>query len=204
MGLHMKTRIQKLLSWASNMVMHPFGRPKKYGDGDLRYISGVRRCIGALTDLLIVGVVLQVLNGCFVYAFPKNEATFKAVEKYKMGGQLRKEEVILKNKYLLKVISLQAIQLLVVYTYYVYMWVNFSGTIGTFLMGLKVIDEGSLEPVNFKQATKRFLCVILSGVPLGIGIIWSNFDSRKRAWHDILAKTVVVTSRSLQKHKGLS
>ncbi|MFV9839133.1 MAG: RDD family protein [Aaplasma endosymbiont of Hyalomma asiaticum] len=200
----MKTRIQKLLSWASNVVAHPFGQPRKYGEGELHYVSGIRRCLGALADLVIVGVVLQVLHGCFLYAFPKNEATFKAVEKYRMGGKLRQEEAILKNKYLFKAVSLQAIQFLIIYTYYVYMWVKFSTTIGTFLMGLRVIDENSLDSVNFKQATKRFFCVILSGIPLGIGIIWSNFDAKKRAWHDMLAKTIVVTNKSLQKHKGSS
>ncbi|MDB1135705.1 RDD family protein [Candidatus Anaplasma sp. TIGMIC] len=200
----MQERVHKLLSWASNLALYPFGKPKKTKDGELHYISGTRRCVGALLDLLLIAVLLQVIHGGFLYVLPKNEEVFKAVEKYKMGGTLKKEEVILRNQYLFKAITIQAIEMIVVYFYYVYMWVKYAATIGMFLMGLKVIDEVSLEHMSFWQATKRFLFTSLSGIPLGIGLVWSNFDKRKRAWHDMLAKTVMVTNKSLKRHKELS
>ncbi|QJC27533.1 RDD family protein [Anaplasma platys] len=197
----MQEKIRKVMEWASNFVLYPFGRPKKYEEGELHYMSGTRRCISALIDLVLVAVVLQLVHGAFVYVFPRDEATFKAVEKYKMGGTLREDEAAIKNVYLFKVITLQAVQLVMVYLYFVYSWVKFSMTIGGFLMRIQVIDEDSLEAIGVKQATKRFLFVMLSGLPLGIGIFWSNFDPRKRAWHDMLAKTVVVTISSLEKKK---
>lgn len=197
----MQEKIRKVMAWAANLVLYPFGRPKKYAEGELHYMSGTRRCISALIDLLLVAVVLQLVHGAFMYAFPRDEATFKAVEKYRMGGTLRDDEVAIKNIYLFKVLTLQAIQLVIVYLYFVYSWVKFSMTIGGFLMRIQVIDERSLDPMGAKQATKRFLYVMLSGLPLGLGIFWSNFDSRKRAWHDMLAKTVVVTVGSLKKKR---
>ncbi|UQD54674.1 RDD family protein [Anaplasma phagocytophilum] len=197
----MQKPLHKLLTWASNMALYPFGRPKKVQDGELHYISGTRRCIAALIDLTLVVLVLQLMHGCFMYVFPKNEETFKAVEKYKMGASLKEDEVILKNRYLYKVVALQTIQLVALYMYYVYMWTRFSATIGAYLLGLKVIDENSLSAMNFAQATKRFAYVGISGLPLCLGIIWSNFDSRKRAWHDMLANTVVVTRKSLLQYK---
>lgn len=199
----MQEKIRKMMEWASNMVLYPFGRPKKCEEGELHYMSGTRRCVGALIDLVLVAVVLQLLHGAFMYAFPRDEATFKAVEKYKMGGTLREDEIAIKNVYMFKVITLQAVQLVIVYFYFVYSWVKFSMTVGGFLMRIQVIDEDSLEAMGVKQATKRFLYVMLSGLPLGLGIIWSNFDSRKRAWHDMWAKTVVVTVNSLKKKKEL-
>ncbi|MCX7221261.1 MAG: hypothetical protein NTY70_20755 [Burkholderiales bacterium] len=33
-------------------------------------------------------------------------------------------------------------------------------------------------------------------IPLGIGLIWVGFSSKKQGWHDLLANTVVVRAKN--------
>ncbi|MCU7611675.1 RDD family protein [Anaplasma capra] len=197
-------RLQKVLSWITDkLLFFPFGRSQKLKDGELCYVSGARRCIGTMVDLVIMVLALQLTHAIFFLVLPKSEAAFKAIEKHKMGATLTKEEKILRNKYIYKAVVLQVAQLVIVFVYNVYMWINFSGTVGKLLVGLRVVDEEKLEAMSLHQATKRFFSTVLSGIPLGLGILWSNFDSRKRAWHDMIAKTVVVTNKSLKRYKEL-
>ncbi|MGN7661144.1 MAG: RDD family protein [Anaplasma sp.] len=186
------------MTWITDRMVSPFGKPIKVKKGELCYVSGTRRCMGTLVDLVIMVLVLQLIHGAFFLAFPRDEAAFKAIEKHKLGISLNKEEKILRNKYIYRAVVLQTVQLVAVFMYNVYMWVHFSATVGKFLVGLRVIDEGTMGEMTLGQATKRFFSIPLSGVPLGLGIFWSNFDARKRTWHDMIAKTVVVTKKSLE------
>ncbi|WP_413760865.1 RDD family protein [Vibrio vulnificus] len=38
----------------------------------------------------------------------------------------------------------------------------------------------------------RYFAYYISFLPLGLGVIWIVFDSKKRSWHDKLANTVVI------------
>ena len=65
------------------------------------------------------------------------------------------------------------------------------GTLGKRLLGLKVTDyEG--RRISFGRATGRFWAKLLSGIPFEIGYIMAAFTDRKRALHDMIAKTLVV------------
>ncbi|AAV86575.1 RDD family protein [Anaplasma marginale str. Dawn] len=196
-------RLQKVFSWVSDKLLFPFGRATAPKDGELRYVSGARRCISTMVDLAIIVFMLQLVHAVFFLTFPKSENAFKAMEKHRMGASLTKDERVLRNKQIYKAVALQVVQLVIVFVYNVYMWINFSGTAGKLLVGLRVIDENTLEAMSLGQATKRFFSTALSGIPLGLGIVWSNFDARKRAWHDMIAKTVVVTNKSLKRCKEL-
>ena len=196
-----RLEIRKILSWFFERIRYPLGKPKKYSEGELHYVSGTKRHIGILIDLALVVFVLQVIYAGFFFIIPKDEATFKAIEKYRVGVELKKEEKILKNKYLYQVLSLQVIQLAFVFVYHVYMWMRFGGTVGCLLLGLRVVDEDTLKHLSVGQASKRGLSSILSVLPMGLGIIWASFNAKKKTFHDILAHTVVVTAKSLNKYQ---
>lgn len=79
------------------------------------------------------------------------------------------------------------------------MWVKFATTPGKLLFGLRVVDAQTFEKMTLKQATKRFFSFILSVAPLFLGFLWSNFNKRCQTWHDKIAGTVVVMSKSLRR-----
>lgn len=75
-------------------------------------------------------------------------------------------------------------------------WVRCGATPGKMALGVRVVDVHTGRPISGKQATIRYLCYILSFLPLCLGFLWVAWDPKKQAWHDKLANTVVVYSAS--------
>ena len=81
-------------------------------------------------------------------------------------------------------------------------WVHGGQTLGMRAWRLKLVQpDGS--GLNWRLATIRFFTAILSWLVLGAGFLWVLFDKDKRAWHDHLSHTVLITvakpGQSLQK-----
>lgn len=71
-------------------------------------------------------------------------------------------------------------------------WKYKSATPGKMMMGLKVVDAATFGPVPTGRLVLRYLAYYVSLLPLCLGFIWIAFDKRKRGFHDMIAKTVVV------------
>lgn len=82
--------------------------------------------------------------------------------------------------------------------FFLTMWIYFAsqesstrkGTVGKQALNLIVTDLNG-NKISFKQATKRFIMKILAAIPLFTGFLSIFFTSKKQAFHDIIAKTVV-------------
>lgn len=71
-------------------------------------------------------------------------------------------------------------------------WRYRQATPGKMLFALKVIDAETGATLKLGQAIGRYFAYYISFLPLGLGVIWIVFDSKKRSWHDKLANTVVI------------
>jgi uncharacterized RDD family membrane protein YckC len=71
-------------------------------------------------------------------------------------------------------------------------WLVKSATPGKIVLHLEIVDARTLGKPTWLQFLGRYIGYFLSTIPLGIGLIWAAFDARKRAWHDLLAGTLVV------------
>jgi uncharacterized RDD family membrane protein YckC len=67
-------------------------------------------------------------------------------------------------------------------------------TIGKKLLGLKVTDLNG-ERISFGKATGRYFAKIISGIILLIGYIMAAFTDKKQALHDMIAGTLVVSTK---------
>lgn len=76
-------------------------------------------------------------------------------------------------------------------------WIYRQATPGKMLFALKVVDAETGASLRPGQAIGRYLAYYISYLPLGLGILWILFDSRKQAWHDKLANTVVIRDERL-------
>ena len=65
-------------------------------------------------------------------------------------------------------------------------------TIGKMIMGIRVVTTGN-RLISPSVAFLRWSGYILSLFPLAAGFLWSAVDKDHCAWHDRLAKTMVVT-----------
>ena len=70
-------------------------------------------------------------------------------------------------------------------------WLLVGKTVGKALMGVRVLGQDGRR-LTFSQALIRALSYYLSGLALFIGFLWVLVDDRRQAWHDKLARTVVV------------
>ena len=71
-------------------------------------------------------------------------------------------------------------------------WVARGATPGKMAVGAQVVDARSGAKPTTGQSIGRYLGYYVSTIPLGLGLIWVAFDSRKQGWHDKLAGTVVI------------
>jgi uncharacterized RDD family membrane protein YckC len=68
-------------------------------------------------------------------------------------------------------------------------------TPGKWLMGIRIVRAGTLEPVESWRYVLRFLAYIPACLPLMIGVFWASFNKQRRGWQDYIAGTVVLNLR---------
>lgn len=78
----------------------------------------------------------------------------------------------------------------------VWFWTQRQATPGKAALSLRVLDADSGETLSLGQSIGRYLAYFVSIIPLGLGMIWVGFDSRKQGWHDKLANSVVVRAKN--------
>ncbi len=79
-------------------------------------------------------------------------------------------------------------------------WVLFTGlrgqTPGKMVMGLHVVRPGRPVPGIGPALARETLGKLMSVLSLGLGYAWAGWDPRKQTWHDKLAGTYVVRTRT--------
>jgi uncharacterized RDD family membrane protein YckC len=71
-------------------------------------------------------------------------------------------------------------------------WRYCGATPGKLVLALKVVDAKTGEPPSTGRLVLRFVCYLLSALPLYLGFLWIAVDRRKQGWHDKIAGTVVI------------
>jgi uncharacterized RDD family membrane protein YckC len=83
--------------------------------------------------------------------------------------------------------------LLAMHAYFAYSWSHGGQTLGMKPFRLYVVRDRDGGPVGRGKAWLRaFGLFFIDGAVLYIGFIWVFIDARRRAWHDIMAETVVI------------
>lgn len=77
----------------------------------------------------------------------------------------------------------------------VWLWLKRGSTPGKDAISAKIVDAKTGGVPTLTQLVIRYLGYYVSTIPLGLGLIWVGFDSRKQGWHDKMAGTVVVRPR---------
>lgn len=78
----------------------------------------------------------------------------------------------------------------------IWFWTQRQATPGKAALSLRVLDADSGGNLSIGQSIGRYLAYFVSGIPLGLGLIWVGIDKRKQGWHDKLAHTVVVRAKN--------
>ena len=75
-------------------------------------------------------------------------------------------------------------------------WMYRQATPGKMLLSVRIQDANTGARLSLGQSVGRYLGYFVSTIPLGLGLIWVAFDKKKQGWHDKLAHTVVVKTKS--------
>lgn len=104
---------------------------------------------------------------------------------YQMGGSA----AAIRDSFL----SLNSIlQFIIVTALFLLMWVKKYATPGKMLLGMKIVDEATLEHPTKRQLIIRYFAYTVSIAPLFLGMVWVAFDKQKQGFHDKLSKTLVL------------
>ena len=76
--------------------------------------------------------------------------------------------------------------------YFTVLWSWRGASLGQELLGVEVRTVADGQRISFVRGWLRIFGFFVDGVVLDLGFAWAAFDSRKQAWHDKIAGTVVV------------
>jgi uncharacterized RDD family membrane protein YckC len=88
-------------------------------------------------------------------------------------------------------IIVQALVLVASALYFVASWVRGGQTVGMRPWRLRVVAADGTA-LGWGRAALRFGAALISLGAFGLGFLWCLVDAKRRAWHDILAGTVLV------------
>ena len=75
--------------------------------------------------------------------------------------------------------------------YFIVAWA-IGGTIGQRVLGMRVVNASTGQPLGIGRALLRFVGYIIAEAVIFIGLIWIGIDSRKQGWHDKIAGSLVI------------
>jgi uncharacterized RDD family membrane protein YckC len=76
--------------------------------------------------------------------------------------------------------------------YFPWFWSHGGQTPAMRLVGIRVVRDHDGGPLTGSTAVVRLIGLFASAIAFYIGFIWVFVDKRRRGWHDLIAKTVVV------------
>jgi uncharacterized RDD family membrane protein YckC len=71
-------------------------------------------------------------------------------------------------------------------------WRYCGATPGKIAVGVKIVDARTGDTPSTGRLVLRFVCYLLSALPLYLGFLWAAIDRRRQGWHDKIAGTIVV------------
>ncbi len=76
-------------------------------------------------------------------------------------------------------------------------WQFKQSTPGKMIFSARIVDARTGGKPSFGKLVLRYIGYIPSTLALCLGFLWVAFDKQKRAWHDLMAGTLVVAPRPL-------
>jgi uncharacterized RDD family membrane protein YckC len=88
-------------------------------------------------------------------------------------------------------LTLRSALLVVTAAYFVVSWARGGQTIGMRAWRLLLVDASGRK-LSWPRCVLRFAIACISLGALGLGFLWCLVDARNRAWHDLVARSVLV------------
>lgn len=173
--------------------------PKQWPD-DAEYAGFTMRSLTFLIDslaLLIPFVLLALVVNLFLGPPPTPDlATIQSIEDPALQSQ-EMLRFLLTPEFLGRFLLDNTLALILTAVLFIGFWHYRSATPGKLVLGMKIVDADTGQPPTRRQGVIRFIGYLVSTAALLLGFFNIIWDGRKQGWHDKMAKTVVVYTRSL-------
>jgi uncharacterized RDD family membrane protein YckC len=167
-----------------------------------QYAGFVTRAIGLVTDVLIVIGVIAVINGSIALILELfldvQVAACPAVEWQSGWAALLSGALLCHAANWLRIL----LSLVINPLYFALFWTLGGQTPGQYLMGVRVVRVDG-KRLNFGRALLRWVGLIVSLFPLGLGYLWCLWDDRRQIFADKMARTVVVYAWDARRNEFL-
>lgn len=185
---------------------------KKKIDNKL-YPSFNTRLIAAIVDLAIAAIIFIPISVIISYAIydglsPTQELSVlrdKAVASASNFIEANKNldsdpeyQKFMAEKGYTAIFIEQSIQLALLAIAIFICWLKMASTPGKMLFSLKIVNVKDFSKPSIIQLLVRLLSYVFSMAPLGIGMFYMLFNKQKRAWHDLISDTVVVSTKYMK------
>ena len=74
-------------------------------------------------------------------------------------------------------------------------WMKFQATPGKMILKAVIVRSDNWGRPSLMQFVIRWVGYILCFMSFGLGFIWAAIDPKKRGWHDLIARTIVIQKR---------
>lgn len=155
---------------------------KSMGDDVLKRLPGFVfagfwiRWVANLIDGLVINLACQPIS------FAVGRLTSTLIEKGVLSADLASSLAVGFN---------MAFQITLGVVYFGVIQPTYGASFGKKILGLQLLGA-DLELIDWKSGLKRYVMLLVSWLPFGIGLIAAAFHPRKQGWHDRVAHTVVV------------
>lgn len=173
-------------------------RPKKIDEKYKKYAGLNRRMMAATIDSFIaiftIGPVIDWIMG---YSAHSRDITIEEISAIQNIPDVHEEivalwKVLTESGKLYEFLLSSSLQVILLILASVICWKFWSATPGKMLLGMKIVDAYTEQPMTNRQIIIRGLGYIPACAVLFIGIFWIGLNKRKQGWHDKMANTVVI------------
>ncbi len=180
------------------------------------YPSFNTRLFASLVDIAIAAILLVPISNILLSFFYDDilyskqqlskivENSSKGVTSFKvllqnMANNLQFQQFLAEKRYILLFLE-QGTQFALLSVIIIIFWIKRQSTPGKMLTSLKIVDAKTLGKPTTLQLIIRLLSYVFSIVPLGLGILYIVLNKKRRAWHDLISDTVVISHKNLKNH----
>lgn len=172
----------------------PFLPKKKVEETGPRYADANDRCFAAVIDVALLYLLLSSVTPYFshaIYAHFGMDAPADHSRQFANYTELRSYLWEIRYPWLLENLSVFLLMGVLVSACYA----AYGTTPGKRLLGMRIVDARTLQPIGLARFILRFLAYIPACLPVMIGLFWMSFNKQRRAWQDYIAGTVVIYTR---------
>lgn len=167
-----------------------------------QYAGFISRAVGQIADVLIVIGIIAVVNGSIALTlelFLDVQVAACPPVDWKFDW-----ETLLSGALLCHAANWLRVFLSLVVNpfYFALFWTLGGQTLGQYLMGVRVVRADG-KRLTFVHALVRWVGLLVSLAPLGLGFLWCLWDDRRQIWADKMARTVVVYAWDARRNEFL-